>query len=134
MQARTTDARFRRCLLNGECLRHSFLTLLLSIVTQDEKRAFSHPLTFLPTHARSDAQLFATLVSLYGFYTSTRTFSNSLEVVLTVVALYYWPLSASHDVDDAPPVSCKRPERRVERYEFATQVSSIRSFPLDSVC
>jgi phosphatidylinositol glycan class B len=36
-------------------------------------------------------QLFLQLFSPWQWYCSTRTFSNSLETTLTVMALYYWP-------------------------------------------
>lgn len=32
-----------------------------------------------------------TVLNMWNWYVSTRTFSNSLETVLTVSALYYWP-------------------------------------------
>lgn len=36
-------------------------------------------------------QLFLQIFSPWQWYVSTRTFSNSLETTLTVMALYYWP-------------------------------------------
>ena len=38
--------------------------------------------------------LLCTVMSAWNFYVSTRTFSNSLETVMTVSAMYYWPWSA----------------------------------------
>lgn len=35
----------------------------------------------------------ASLLSMFNFFCSTRTLSNSIETSLTVVALYYWPWS-----------------------------------------
>ena len=37
--------------------------------------------------------LFCSCVSFFNFFCITRTFSNSAETVLTIVALYYWPTS-----------------------------------------
>lgn len=37
--------------------------------------------------------------SAFNFYCSTRTFSNSLEMVLTTIALAYWPWSSSSIID-----------------------------------
>lgn len=42
-------------------------------------------------------QLFMTAVSPWQWYCSTRSFSNSLETTLTVMALYHWPWSAFDD-------------------------------------
>lgn len=36
-------------------------------------------------------QLFSQLVNWFMFFCFNRTFSNSLETVLTLVGLYYWP-------------------------------------------
>lgn len=36
-------------------------------------------------------QLFSQLVNWFMFYCFNRTLSNSLETVLTLVGLYYWP-------------------------------------------
>lgn len=36
-------------------------------------------------------QLFSQLTNWFMFYCLTRTLSNSLETVLTLVSLYYWP-------------------------------------------
>ncbi|EPQ29303.1 uncharacterized protein PFL1_03058 [Pseudozyma flocculosa PF-1] len=44
--------------------------------------------------------LFVSLTNVYTFFTATRTFSNTLEATITVVALYYWPFV---------PVSAWRP-------------------------
>ncbi|KAF4454088.1 GPI mannosyltransferase 3 [Fusarium austroafricanum] len=44
--------------------------------------------------ANSNVSFFALFLQLFNpwqWYCSTRTFSNSLEVTLTVMALYYWP-------------------------------------------
>lgn len=43
------------------------------------------------TLANCDLQLFLTILSPWQWFCSTRTLSNSLEVVLTVVALSFWP-------------------------------------------
>ncbi|KDN42090.1 glycosyltransferase family 22 protein [Tilletiaria anomala UBC 951] len=40
--------------------------------------------------------LLLTAASPYALYTSVRTFSNTLEANLTVIALYYWPLTIAH--------------------------------------
>jgi GPI mannosyltransferase 3 len=37
------------------------------------------------------AALWMTILNPWQWYCSTRTFSNSLETTLTIVALYYWP-------------------------------------------
>lgn len=39
----------------------------------------------------TDPQYLLTLSNWFMFYTMTRTYSNSLETVLTVCTLYYWP-------------------------------------------
>lgn len=39
----------------------------------------------------NSSQLFMTMFNPWHWYCSTRTFSNSLEMTLTVAALYYWP-------------------------------------------
>ncbi|KAK5110751.1 hypothetical protein LTR62_005628 [Meristemomyces frigidus] len=44
-----------------------------------------------PKHLAAYATLALTAFSPWQFYCSTRTFSNSLETTLTVVALYLWP-------------------------------------------
>ncbi len=38
-----------------------------------------------------------TVASPWQWFCSTRTFSNSLETTLTVVALYFWPWKLSSD-------------------------------------
>lgn len=43
------------------------------------------------TEVLNDLQLFAQLTNWFMFFCITRTLSNSLETVLTVVSLYYWP-------------------------------------------
>ncbi|KAN0064538.1 glycosylphosphatidylinositol anchor biosynthesis [Thecaphora frezii] len=35
--------------------------------------------------------LLVSLTNLYSFFTATRTFSNTLEATITIIALYYWP-------------------------------------------
>lgn len=37
-------------------------------------------------------QLYVTLVSWYNFFMAARTLSNTMEMVLTTIALNYWPL------------------------------------------
>ena len=39
------------------------------------------------------------LLSWFTFYIVTRTLTNSLETVLTTVALFYWPLKANEEID-----------------------------------
>ncbi|CAO3680825.1 unnamed protein product [Umbelopsis ramanniana] len=39
--------------------------------------------------------LFCTLVSFFNFHMAARTLSNSLEMVLTVIALNYWPIDGT---------------------------------------
>ena len=39
------------------------------------------------------------LLSWFTFYNVTRTLTNSLETVLTTVALFYWPLKANEEKD-----------------------------------
>ncbi|KAG2187447.1 hypothetical protein INT44_005135, partial [Umbelopsis vinacea] len=41
--------------------------------------------------------LFCTLVSFFNFHMAARTLSNSLEMVLTVIALNYWPIDGTVD-------------------------------------
>jgi hypothetical protein len=41
----------------------------------------------------TQAQLAMTVVNPWQWYCSTRTFSNSLETTLTIMALYHWPWS-----------------------------------------
>jgi hypothetical protein len=40
-----------------------------------------------------------TLLSPWQWFCSTRTLSNSLETVLTIVALNFWPWALGGDVD-----------------------------------
>jgi phosphatidylinositol glycan class B len=42
------------------------------------------------------SQLFLQLFNPWQWYCSTRTFSNSLETTLTIMALYYWPWAMFH--------------------------------------
>ncbi|CAK9140301.1 unnamed protein product [Ilex paraguariensis] len=55
--------------------------------------AVSFPVIFLMAFVDRDMRprLFAQLTNWFMFFCITRTLSNSLETVLTVVALYYWP-------------------------------------------
>ncbi|KAK5989175.1 GPI mannosyltransferase 3 [Cladobotryum mycophilum] len=46
---------------------------------------------YSPDNSVSFITLFLQLFSPWQWYCSTRTFSNSLETTLTVMALYYWP-------------------------------------------
>jgi hypothetical protein len=39
-----------------------------------------------------DNKLFCTLASFFNFHMAARTLSNSLEMILTTIALNYWPL------------------------------------------
>ncbi|KAJ9540669.1 hypothetical protein OSB04_027175 [Centaurea solstitialis] len=48
--------------------------------------------------------LFSQLTNWFMFYCITRTLSNSLETVLTVISLYYWPCLRVYSSND-PPVS-----------------------------
>jgi len=41
--------------------------------------------------ANTNLQLLISLLSPWQWFCSTRTLSNSLEVVLTAAALYHWP-------------------------------------------
>ena len=56
-------------------------------------------------------QLFLTVLSPWQWFCSTRTFSNSLETTLTVMALQYWPrILMSSDVPSqsaVPPKAAK---------------------------
>ncbi|KAG5975777.1 glycosylphosphatidylinositol anchor biosynthesis [Claviceps cyperi] len=47
--------------------------------------------TFGPNSNKSYFALFLQLFNPWQWYCSTRTFSNSLEATLTIMALYYWP-------------------------------------------
>ncbi|KHO00742.1 GPI mannosyltransferase [Metarhizium album ARSEF 1941] len=58
---------------------------------------------FGPDSNASFFALFLQLFSAWQWYCSTRTFSNSLETTLTVMALYYWPWP----LFAAPPSSTK---------------------------
>ena len=49
--------------------------------------------------------VFSICVNWFNFYTITRTYSNSLEASLTMVALYYWP-------SKRPPISTRQDLRR----------------------
>lgn len=40
------------------------------------------------------------LISWFAFYCVTRTLTNSLETVLTTIALYYWPSTHVRDIDN----------------------------------
>ncbi|SPJ76264.1 related to dolichyl-phosphate-mannose-glycolipid alpha-mannosyltransferase [Fusarium torulosum] len=61
--------------------------------------------------ANSNASFFALFLQLFNpwqWYCSTRTFSNSLEMTLTVMALYYWPwdlLGAAQTAKENPKPS-----------------------------
>ncbi|KAF5681068.1 gpi mannosyltransferase 3 [Fusarium heterosporum] len=61
--------------------------------------------------ANSNASFFALFLQLFNpwqWYCSTRTFSNSLEMTLTVMALYYWPwdlLGAAQTTKENPKPS-----------------------------
>lgn len=44
------------------------------------------------------------LLSWFTFYVVTRTLTNSLETVLTTIALYYWPVDAKKEVTDPKQV------------------------------
>ena len=49
-------------------------------------------------------QLFAQLANWFIFFCITRTLSNTLETVLTLVSLYYWPcIRASSGEDPLAP-------------------------------
>ncbi|GAB5587758.1 glycosylphosphatidylinositol anchor biosynthesis [Umbelopsis nana] len=45
--------------------------------------------------------LFCTLASFFNFHMAGRTLSNSLEMILTVIALNYWPLDGTVIYDNA---------------------------------
>ncbi|KAE9366133.1 glycosyltransferase family 22 protein [Stipitochalara longipes BDJ] len=45
----------------------------------------------------TSAVLFMTMFSPWQWFCSTRTFSNSLEATLTIMALYYWPWNVTSD-------------------------------------
>lgn len=48
-------------------------------------------------------QLFAQMANWFMFFCITRTLSNSLETVLTLVSLYYWPcMRTSFSKDPVP--------------------------------
>jgi phosphatidylinositol glycan class B len=42
-------------------------------------------------------QLMMSVLSPWNWFCSTRTFSNSLETALTIVAMYFWPWKISSD-------------------------------------
>lgn len=48
------------------------------------------------------SQLFAQLTNWFMFYCITRTLSNSLETVLTVISLYYWPCLRINSSNKSP--------------------------------
>jgi phosphatidylinositol glycan class B len=47
-------------------------------------------------------QLLVTIFSPWQWFCSTRTLSNSLETVLTIAALNYWPWALYGDAGAAP--------------------------------
>ena len=47
--------------------------------------------TWCSRWAKCEIQLLLSLGSAFHWFCSTRTFSNSLETSLTIIALYYWP-------------------------------------------
>ncbi|KAK5064505.1 hypothetical protein LTR84_000338 [Exophiala bonariae] len=57
--------------------------------------------------ASSTAVLVLTVVSPWQWFTSTRTFSNSLETTLTVIGLYNWPWHWSAEVVEEPSRGAK---------------------------
>ncbi|XP_024976970.1 GPI mannosyltransferase 3 isoform X3 [Cynara cardunculus var. scolymus] len=71
-------------------------------------RSYLHPMIFAVLYKvlsvlHLDTPLFM-LTNWFMFYCITRTLSNSLETVLTVVSLYYWPCLRVYSSND-PPVS-----------------------------
>ncbi|KAJ2906835.1 hypothetical protein MKZ38_010333 [Zalerion maritima] len=56
-----------------------------------------------------EATLLMTVLSPWQWYVSTRTFSNSLETVLTIAALYYWPWRLFADVKQEKTEALKAP-------------------------
>jgi len=82
-------------------------------------------------------KLFMTMFSPWQWFCSTRTFSNSLEMTLTIVALYYWPWNISSDAilgpgsdpslrdEEGRPIRAKPSESGA----FATPISVKRYVP-----
>ena len=46
--------------------------------------------------------LFASLISWYNFFALTRSLSNNLESIFTLIAFYYWPWSSNSKVHILP--------------------------------
>ncbi|KAE8452483.1 hypothetical protein EG329_000385 [Mollisiaceae sp. DMI_Dod_QoI] len=82
--------------------------------------------------------LMMTLLSPWNWFCSTRTFSNSLETTLTIVAMYFWPWrmssdtilgagsdpSQSNEEDEPTPVAAKSSESGV--FETVKSVKHLR--------
>ncbi|XP_049932426.1 mannosyltransferase APTG1 isoform X2 [Nymphaea colorata] len=58
----------------------------------------------------ADWALLSQLTNWFMFYCITRTLSNSLEAVLTIMAIYYWP---SLKCSQSPPYELRRTSRKV---------------------
>lgn len=56
-----------------------------------------------------------TVLNPWQWYCSTRTFSNSLEMALTIMALNFWPWELAGDVTEAQSGFSARRER-ITRY------------------
>ena len=73
--------------------------------------------------------LFCTLISFFNFFCITRTFSNSAETVLTVIALYYWPTTSAREQrnnsDDV--ASVKKYDLGVSQRSSSIQTQSLSS-------
>lgn len=56
-------------------------------------------------------QLCVTVLNPWQWYCSTRTFSNSLEMALTIIALNFWPWELVGDATEAHGGIASRRER-----------------------
>lgn len=56
---------------------------------------FTYKLALKVTKSRKIARyaLWVSLASVFNFYAGTRAFSNTFEMVLTTICLYYWPMT-----------------------------------------
>lgn len=59
---------------------------------------YTYKLGLKLTKSRTVAQLalWASLASVFNFYAGTRAFSNTFEMVLTAISLYWWPMSSDN--------------------------------------
>ncbi|KAK3374956.1 Alg9-like mannosyltransferase family-domain-containing protein [Podospora didyma] len=95
------------CMMSAMHLFPPFKAIMLFALPSVVQSVFAALADFytwkLATHIFGDqsnapwAALWMTVLNPWQWYCSTRTFSNSLETTLTIVALYYWPWELLED-------------------------------------